>query len=181
MENIKTGRVIDASSLSEFCRIANLNGSDRYHITPVVYRPQNRMYGSGFRLHHKNWYNQNLLNRVLELKDCYGNNYVVTIRELITKYKLGSCGINRLMNDKVHKGISPKNLDCKYLPTKNYTIKKYIALKGNKRFVGKTLEILGNKIGYSTGYTQQILAGKTSRSDIKFVGMETKKKSLFKL
>ncbi len=75
LEHPKSGRRIRAASIVEFCAKAGIPNS-RYHITPIL---------DGSRLFHKGWYLPAFLDRVLDLKDIYGNVSQLTVREWVKR------------------------------------------------------------------------------------------------
>lgn len=85
LQNYRSGRIIEAPSITEFCRLAGLKQIDKYHFTAIL---------KGERLHHKGW--QLPKNEEFLIFDIYGNEYHIT-------NLLRFCHDHHLNTGKMHK------------------------------------------------------------------------------
>jgi hypothetical protein len=167
--NYKTGQIINAESIVDFCKEAGLNGNDVYHLTPIL---------DGKRLHHKKWCLPEILNKKIELKDVYGNFYSGTIKDLMNKYKVPFIRLFKLLNGSKENcnGLMLKDKKIKYIPLKPYAIKNYqIKTPNNKILSGRTLRLLANRTngGISYGRIAHLVHGKADiAKGYKFHGYE---------
>lgn len=112
--NFNTGEEIQTNSISEFCRRANLNKNDKYHMTPVL---------DGERLTHKGWVLPSLLNNRTIICDLNGKEY--SIRELLRikkQFSLTVTSLNKLLSGEIsiYKGLHLKYGDAKFVVPKKY-------------------------------------------------------------
>ncbi len=106
--NFDTDERIKANSISEFCRLAKLLGSDKYHITPIL---------DGERIHHKNWCLPSLLEIKAIFVDLHYNEYtLVDLLKLRRKYQLTLSSLVKLINGDIdiYKGLHIKGTNPKF-------------------------------------------------------------------
>lgn len=134
LEHSKTGKVIKADSIVQFCEQAKLDGNARYHITPVL---------NGDRTTYKGWCLPDFLNQSLNLKDIYGNQYEMTVRDWVRKH--GSPGsAHRLLAGR-KKSISNSKLmlastlvDSPLSPRSQHTIEVKLT-DGKRTYSGRSI------------------------------------------
>ncbi len=68
LQNWKTGKIIEAKSISEFCRLAGLSKNDKFHLTPVLDAKPQRYSFKGWHIPRNDNFN---------FKDIHGNEYKV--------------------------------------------------------------------------------------------------------
>lgn len=85
LQNYKTGEIVEANSICEFCEKVGLRGNHKFHITPVL---------DGERFHHFGWALPSDLDEEIILEDIHGHEY--RIKNLIHFCKEHGIGIRRL-------------------------------------------------------------------------------------
>lgn len=147
LENIKTGLVVSASSLTQFCEKTGLKLGGNISLV-------NR----GKRLGVKDWYSPKILNLKLRLKDKYGAHYTMTIREWTTKYGYRPEAAMRLLSGKTrvsYKGIMLASTPIKtFLTPRNQEVIEVRLRRGEEILVAPNLKAAALKAGlcYSSFY-----------------------------
>ena len=175
--NIKTGKHIEAGSITEFCEIANLFGSDKYHITPIL---------DGKRIIHKGWVNEKSwikLNEVMEWVDIYGNEHKLSLLEIKNRFMIKAIGASIakfVKNEKIClRGLWLKDSAHNFILKKPFKVKKYISYKGNQKYVGKTINELCDKVKIPS-FASVIYGLRESSKGVVFGGTEIEAKNIFK-
>lgn len=147
LENIKTGLVVSAQSLTNFCEKTGLKLGGNLSLV-------NR----GKRLGVKDWYSPKMLNLKLRLKDKYGVRCTMTIREWTTKYGYRPEAAMRLLSGKTrvsYKGIILASTPIKtFLTPKNHEVIEVRLRRGEEVLVAPNLKAAALKAGlcYSSFY-----------------------------
>lgn len=175
MINIKTGKIILAKSVFEFCKTARLNGNDKFHIHPVL---------EGERLHHKNWTTKETfdkLNTLYGFKDIYGNSYQYSLLELKNS-GFASLGILlKLIEGKrnSYKGLFLSDREVNFIPPRDYKVNKYYFKKGNRSYCAETLKEFEELHGVSSRSLWDLKSGRIDQcSGFVFDKVVTEKRSV---
>lgn len=95
LQNVISGRIVKAPSITEFCRKARLYKNAKYHITPVL---------AGQRPSYKGWFLPKTLDRRLNLRDVYGNVYKdISIRQWIKKHGMTAVSAIKLLDGRIER------------------------------------------------------------------------------
>jgi len=171
-KNIKSGKVVRANSLHEFAFKVGLNNDNAVqHMSDI---------SCNRRLAYKNWWRKDILQKKLNLKDCYNVEYNYSVEDLVKRFKISSCGINRLLKGGFIKGLFAAKFKHKFLQSQSYIINKYRFQYGKQSIVGKTLDEVSKKVGHSIGYLSQIVHGKAYSNKLKFNSVDLTPKSILK-
>lgn len=141
LKNLYSGRLINASSITEFCRKAGFVGSNsKYHITPVL---------DGKRMSYKGWFVPSTLDKPLALKDVFGNYYDTNIQEILRRKKLSSIAIKRLVNGRTFRGICSADKDTSHIiPPRAFKVDSYVFQDHTGEiFQGNTLQEVADCAG----------------------------------
>lgn len=154
LKNIYSGKTIEANSICSFCKEAKLYKNAIYHISPVL---------NGQRLHYKNWYRADVLDRIIELKDIYGNLYQkMTIQKILRRKILTPNQVNSLINNK--KKVAGKialasTVLNDIISPRNWKITKFEFIKDHKIIEGSTITEISDKLGCSASNLYPLIYG----------------------
>ncbi len=153
LQNFRTLRVIKARSMGEFCRKAGLNGTDKYHIWPVL---------EGKRTHHKGWGLPKTLNKRLTVRDVYGNSADVTVGQAIDRKLFGPCSIRRMNEGTTVLGglrLASAPVNPYVIPPRSYRVKRITLRDTNGLLI--------------TGSSNQEVAKKAALSEVAVSNLRT--------
>lgn len=154
--NFKTKQAIQAKSITEFCKLAKLNGNDMFHLTPIL---------DGKRLHHKCWCLPATMEKNCIIMDIYGNEYkLFNLLEFSQKYSLRSTMLAKLVDGKIdtYRGLYLKGTDIKFRKPIKY---KYTFNKGNIEVQAINLAALSRKFHVKSPHNfYKLVHGHTSHA-----------------
>lgn len=168
MQHIRTGRIISAPSIAEFCRKARLNRNARFHFDNVL---------KGHRLSHLGWGLPTTLNEQLHLKDPYGNRISGTVAQL--SRKLSTTALNRLRNGGVIQGIAPAHLTFGGIAPLRPLVQGYTIRHGQRTITVDTLKQVGNLMGKSIGPAFKLVHGLSTYPGTEIVDVKTEARNAF--
>ncbi len=155
LENPFSRRRIKANSISEWCRKTGVKKDP--NLSKVL---------SGDIYHFKRWYQPSFLNRELKLKDVYGNNYRLTMRQIVKNGWVHKIGITKLLAGQAIKGLHNANSNLnKYILPKSYSSVKYTLENGGQIRVGNSIRELQKKTGLSYMPIANLIHGITAQSN----------------
>lgn len=155
LEQLSSGWRIKASTITNFCAKANETKDPNFTKVLDDVCPS-----------YRGWYKPSYLSQSLKLKDVYGNNYNLSVRQALKNKYLGSQTISALLRGEVRQGLDKQsaNLNKFILPNPYSSIKYTIENINGQIRVGETIRELANKTNLAEITIAKLIHGISSQT-----------------
>lgn len=152
LQNYRSRRIVEADSITEFCKKVRLKSVDKYHFTAIL---------NGERLHHKGWHLPYEEEHII--CDIYGNHYPLdNLVDFARRHKLHITRLQKLINQEIphYNGLYLLGQEPPpHLPKPIHHL--YFSNKDKKFNKTRVVEVADN-IGTSPTNVYQMLRGEKS-------------------